>query len=624
MQDTRENITRNVNAWVINNIGPKFAFREFQLETIVDIIYNILKGEQHNQIIEAPTGSGKSLINIISAGVLADIYGLTSYILVSDLYLWKQYEEFVVKHYSIHHKFGIIKGQTGNYVCEKNKQDMRNAHCRMAGIPWATLFSNAHAKKIGYECAKSCPYVKARKHAIQCKVVIMTYALYHYMVNIVSPQSSSPMVFRNRDIIFCDECHNIPNLISNNFTPVIRESDLDKFKKLQEYVIDYRNKQADIFNENDKSTESWPNYSDKELTDIFYNQIFNEFCDVHDKYNVNKKALDAFFDLLSAYKDVIDTCESELSTKKLVDNKEYDENDISYYKACSWFRNTLCFWNDFMTAINETGIEYFLKNVTENNNTHTKDIEFKCVKEDYICWKFLLSTATDRVMLSATIGGIEPYIKNTGIRYSNELPIFNRIPSTFNFEKSPIHFLNRYKMSYRQKEQSFPYIKNIIYSLLNNDMMGKRGLIQTGSYANAKEIYDSAPPNIRCRMLLYTGSKEKTNQIALYKMMKDAILVGPTLVEGIDLPDDLCRFIIIVKMPYPVITDDYVKRKMELFPLWYNSTTSNTIIQGIGRGIRNDKDYCITYILDACFLSLYNATQDQYPPELQNRIKIYA
>ena len=107
-------------------------------------------------------------------------------------------------------------------------------------------------------------------------------------------------------------------------------------------------------------------------------------------------------------------------------------------------------------------------------------------------------------------------------------------------------------------------------------------------------------------------------------MSKNTILIGPTLVEGIDLPGDMCRFIIILKIPYPVIVDEYVKRKMELFPLWYNSTTSNIIIQGIGRGNRFKEDYCTTYILDACFLNLYNATKSQYAEELQQRIKIYA
>jgi Rad3-related DNA helicase len=78
-----------------------------------------------------------------------------------------------------------------------------------------------------------------------------------------------------------------------------------------------------------------------------------------------------------------------------------------------------------------------------------------------------------------------------------------------------------------------------------------------------------------------------------------------------------------LKVPYPVIVDDYVKRKIELFPLWYNSTTSNIIIQGIGRGVRSKNDYCITYILDACFLSLYNSTKSQYPEELQKRIQMF-
>lgn len=106
-------------------------------------------------------------------------------------------------------------------------------------------------------------------------------------------------------------------------------------------------------------------------------------------------------------------------------------------------------------------------------------------------------------------------------------------------------------------------------------------------------------------------------------MSKDTILIGPTLVEGIDLPGEQCRFIIILKVPYPTIVDDYVKNKIKLFPMWYNSITSNTIIQGIGRGVRSQDDYCVTYILDACFLSLYNSTKTQYPEELQKRIHMY-
>jgi Rad3-related DNA helicase len=106
-------------------------------------------------------------------------------------------------------------------------------------------------------------------------------------------------------------------------------------------------------------------------------------------------------------------------------------------------------------------------------------------------------------------------------------------------------------------------------------------------------------------------------------MSQNTILIGPTLNEGIDLPGDKCRFIIILKVPYPQIKDRLVEAKMHLFPLWYNYTTSNQIIQGIGRGNRFKDDWCITYILDSCFFNLYMATKEQYPKELQERIKIY-
>ena len=108
-----------------------------------------------------------------------------------------------------------------------------------------------------------------------------------------------------------------------------------------------------------------------------------------------------------------------------------------------------------------------------------------------------------------------------------------------------------------------------------------------------------------------------------HKASKDTIIIGPSLAEGIDLPDDLCRFIIILKVPYPTLTSKLVKAKMKLFPNWYASTTSNIIIQGIGRGNRNKTDYCQTFILDGCFKRLYNETKDQYSPELQHRIKFY-
>ena len=119
-----QELKNHINDWVTEYISPSFNFREHQFETITDICKNILEGVNHTQILEAPTGSGKSLLNIISAGVLAKYYDQNSYILVSDLYLWKQYEDFIKQYPRLREDFGILKGQTGNYTCAKNGEEI--------------------------------------------------------------------------------------------------------------------------------------------------------------------------------------------------------------------------------------------------------------------------------------------------------------------------------------------------------------------------------------------------------------------------------------------------------------------------------------------------------------------
>ena len=242
----------------------------------------------------------------------------------------------------------------------------------------------------------------------------------------------------------------------------------------------------------------------------------------------------------------------------------------------------------------------------------------------------MLRNAPYKVFLSATVGGKDAYDENMGFRFDidnskdEELnkSIMDVIPSTFDFTESPVWFLNKFKMSFKEKEISFRHLKNIIYSICKTKFSNQKGMIQTGSYAFAKQLYEDAPYEIKQRMLVYNGSREKNTVIQIHQMSPDTILVGPTLNEGIDLPGDDCRFIIILKVPYPSLGDKLVKEKIKLFPLWYNSTTSNEIIQGIGRGVRYDGDWCVTYILDACFWNLYLSTKAQYSIELQNRIKM--
>jgi Rad3-related DNA helicase len=618
MAINRKTVEGYVLEWTNKKIGNDFKFREHQFEAIVDIIVNILEDGNKNYVVEAPTGSGKSLINIISAGVLAEYFDLTSYILVSDLFLWEQYDKFIQQHKEMN--FASIKGQTGNYTCLLNKEDMRNADCKMAGLSWASMFNKSTIEKYGYTCAYRCEYVKARKKAITSKVCLMTYQLFLFIMNNQSfnTDSHGAPIFSSHDILFCDECHNIPEIVQNQYSPIIKRDDFQKLNELYDYA--YGNNMNDLFEENSEY-ELIIKYS-RDALNIELEKIWAQFIK---QDSIKKDDVDAMIHYLNILKYFPEVCEAITSTisSRKANKLPISKDDIRLFKLCTWFQNYGCFWSDFNQAISEAGEDYLLKDITVVNADGDIHVSFKCTKEDFIVYKYLLSQVKYKIMLSATVGGKEAYDDNMGFKYTEDKESdYHVIPSNFDFTKSPIHFLNKFKMSFREKELSFVHLKKIIYSICETKFANERGMIQTGSYAFAKELYNSAPYNIKQRMLLYNGSREKTTCIKIHEISDNTILVGPSLNEGIDLPGDKCRFIIIMKVPYPSLADRLVKEKLKLFPLWYNSTTSNEIIQGIGRGVRFNGDWCVSYILDACFWKLYLETQDQYSEEFKKRLNI--
>jgi Rad3-related DNA helicase len=66
--------------------------------------------------------------------------------------------------------------------------------------------------------------------------------------------------------------------------------------------------------------------------------------------------------------------------------------------------------------------------------------------------------------------------------------------------------------------------------------------------------------------------------------------------RGVDLADDKCRSIILLKCPYPDLSDPILqtmKLKVgEAFWIYYNDIMRRNLIQQVGRGVRNKGDWC--------------------------------
>lgn len=624
----------NITNWTKNNIGDDFKFRENQLEVITNIVHKCIDEENGDVIVEAPTGSGKSLILMISAGVLADYYDTPSYILVSDLYLHKQYEDFINNNPKIKSKFGCIKGAQGNYMCSKNKKDVTKGVCRLAKMSWKNLMTPMLASKCGYDCAQFCKYIQDRKHAMGSKVTVVTYQL--YCRGISNSNDTSGYGWHTRPIIFCDEAHNIPSIVQGCFTPNIKNTSLGKLTYLYEYSVNVS--QEDLFH------DEWTTNLQQNATTIasskkaFEDIIKDKFDALYNKVSENSN--DNICEVLSLFKsigqishkfkNIVETIENRF--KDCVNNKKYmSQPDYEAYECCEWWHKFDIMFDNYLNMINIIGDEYAVFTANEKmidalNKSKTKmikkvekSISFNCAKEDVLVRNYLVPQVKHAVFTSATIGNFMSFEENMGLDKVSEISV----PSNFDFTKSPIYALGRWKMSKNNKDVSLPYIKKSTYELCKR-YVGKKGIIQTWTYDIAKQVYEDAPENVKSRMFLYNDSKEKQDLLDYHKNTDmDSILIGPTLNEGIDMPGDECRFIIMLKVPYPFLGDKLVKAKANIYKGWYTNETLRVIQQAIGRGNRYKEDWCHTYILDGCFTKLYNETKESWPVETRNRIKIF-
>lgn len=655
---SKESILEQCDSWASGYLGVLFEWREYQKETVSNIIYNIINSNiilnkqdkasktsnaddkyiynKLNQIVQAPTGSGKSIMMIVIAGVLSEYYNKECYILCSDLSLYKQYEDFVNNN-KLNGIIGCIKGITGNYTCKLESTptkpvDMFNAKCRQKRIGWSRLMNSEQARSAGFSCASNCKYIKERKNCINKKIIITTYQNY-----IQQTSGDKDTSFNNHNIVLMDECHNIPNIIQMIFSATVSENQLKTFNSIYNFIVNNRNIEWKDENGNNYGFSDLMLLKESNNDIEYYNKKIKQYIKELYQYNIYIKTdkehifniIKEYNDkILSAYTEAINLIESYITyLYKIDDTLTIIEKDIqTVYNICNQYKRFIFEpLNEFIDIIDSTGIDYIVKKNIEykaeinNTETATTGIQLQCVKESSLCDKYLFSTAQYCILMSATIGNKNVYIEN--ISDNPNKFIYTEVPSTFKFDNSPVYVYNNFKLSYSNKQVVLPVMLKSVENILEM-FSDYHGVVQTANYEIMNYIYNNISYKYKKRLFIYNDSKEKSEIIEQYKNTKDGILIGPSIYEGIDFPDDMCRFIIIMKMPYPSLGDEFTKAKMNIYKGWYESHTSNIIIQGIGRGIRNKTDWCQTFILDANFIRLYNTTKLQYPKELQQRIQI--
>lgn len=117
-------------------------------------------------------------------------------------------------------------------------------------------------------------------------------------------------------------------------------------------------------------------------------------------------------------------------------------------------------------------------------------------------------------------------------------------------------------------------------------------LVQIHAYQYLPE--DDSYPHLPTQGYLRKMDQEES--IAMFKLGREELLFSTKTDRGIDLPDEACRSVVLLKYPFPGMRDPFfrVTRKRlgeEAFWSYYQDLAWREFQQQIGRGLRNPKDW---------------------------------
>jgi Rad3-related DNA helicase len=227
-----------------------------------------------------------------------------------------------------------------------------------------------------------------------------------------------------------------------------------------------------------------------------------------------------------------------------------------------------------------------------------------------------------RIYMSAYPGPKDVFCRNLGL--DQRSVAWLELDSTFPVENRLIHMTTVGSMSRTYIEQTAPKMLDMCQTILEAHPHEK-GIIHCHSYALGKRIYDffRAGPLAK-RVLFSSKASERAAHFNLHRMSPSpTVMLSPSIAEGFSFDDDLARFQIIAKVPYPYLGDRQVAAKMEQDRDWYTLQTVMTVLQACGRIVRSDEDHGSTYILDHDFIRLYSENAKFFPKWFKDAFKFY-
>lgn len=536
--------------------------RPGQREAVSRVLTEFFDNHKTNVVLSADTGTGKSII----AAAVAKCFGylkpetLNSFILMQNNALVNQYAE-TFDHFE-DTQFHQIKGAS-NYPCSALAELTNDVTADAESCAFSTLPDPMKLK-----FCSSCEYKRSKGLRNETKNLITNYSYYF-----VSKMWAD--ILDERPLTVFDEAHTLNEVFCDHNAIYF------SVERLHDYAKELTDKVGPLLQDQIKVFRDL-------AAELKYGRI------------TESNYLDRVRKLIGAYKEVYEVLIEQAEAESL-------ENAVKTKKLAKKYFNLGCKIGDLLVYKYDHIFEY----IEDDQAVSIKPI--------------FMGKMSDRILgprnlfMSATIS--DKYIIET-LELDPDTVGFVKLPPVFDPENKTIVFVGNQSLNYQA--MNTPEVIATLAEKASKIVsahagMGEKGLILTPSFKVAEQIANGMTDR-KATVFLHTRRDNINDLIeAFKKSTKPAVLISPSIFEGLDFAGDASRYQILVKAPFPSLGEKRMQYIANNYGDIYRLMTLKKIIQGIGRSVRSEDDYATTYVLDSNIKKLFdsplNVWKDQFEVE---------
>lgn len=522
-----------------------FVPRDGQVNGCNRILVEFIDNKKTDVCLTASTGTGKSVIGVVVPEALHRILGhtepLKSVIGMHQNSLVQQYADTFEGHDSVMQ----VKG-AANYSC--GVMDSTAEHCVSS-----TLHSMANSNELKTKHCKKCVFNQLKKKRNSVDHLITNYSFLfvdRMLAHILDP----------RLCYVWDEAHTLNDVFTDHNAIFV------SVKRLKDFINDISGT-------------------------IVGSKLTIELMKLIAKLESNKVIDSNYFEFIETLRNAY------LSTKVYFESQMEDcvrRGDFHLFKynggMVKKYGNLACKISDL--------IQYKYPHVFDLNPT-VKEFTIKAV---FIGKMFdVLRNSKYNLFMSATL--TEEFMTTT-MGLDPKTTAFIKLDSHFPSENKKVMFVRpMLSLNYQsmQKKETTDAITKAVNLIVKHHAEHKEsGIIFVPSFKVCDLICSSLRKSVvKIKIFEHKQGEKAMDVVNQFKNFSGTgVLISPSIFEGIDLPEDISRFQIVTKVPYPSLADKRIKHILDTYPKVYQAVTLHKLVQCLGRSIRSETDHAMSYILD--------------------------